>query len=122
MPYGSRVRAWLSVLIALGAPVQSRAQFENFTREHGRTVLKVLKGDLEKNYYDAAVRGSEFDAHFRQVEEKINSAVSTSHVLGIIAQALLDLNDSHTFFLPPERTARFSYGWRMKIIGDRAYL
>src|SRR5438067_1343693 len=41
---------------------------------------------------------------------------------GIIAQAVLDLNDSHTTFVPPSRTARINYGWRMQMIGDKCFV
>jgi len=84
--------------------------------------LKVLKEDLEKNYYDPAFRGLDLQAHFKKAEEKISSAASTSQVLGIIAQVFVDLNDSHTLFFPPERASRIEYGWRMQMIGDQCYV
>jgi len=31
---------------------------------------------------------------------------------------MLDLNDSHTFFIPPFRAARVRYGWKMQMFGD----
>lgn len=96
--------------------------FANFNRDHGKIVLKVLKSDLEKNYYDSRIRGAPLDAHFKQVEEAISAATSTNQVFGIIAQALVDLNDSHTFFLPPERASRIEYGWQMQAIGDQCYV
>ena len=96
--------------------------FGNFTRDHGKIVLKVLKSDLEKNYYAPNIRGEALDAHFKQAEEKINAATSTGQVLGVIAQALVDLDDSHTFFVPPERASRTEYGWQMQMIGDEPYV
>jgi len=39
-------------------------------------------------------------------------------VMAIVAQAILEIGDSHTRFLPPERTVRAEYGWTMRPIGD----
>jgi carboxyl-terminal processing protease len=41
---------------------------------------------------------------------------------GIIAQAVLELNDSHTTFYPPSRSAKFEYGWRWQMIGDKCFV
>jgi len=49
-------------------------------------------------------------------------ATSTSQVFGIIAEAVLALNDSHTKFWPPERANRIEYGWQMQMIGDNCYV
>jgi len=96
--------------------------FVNFSKKDGRAVLKVIKKDIEKNYYDPTFRGIDLEAHFRNVEEKINVATSTGQVFGIIAQALVDFEDSHTRFLPPSRTSRIEYGWQMRMIGDKCYV
>jgi carboxyl-terminal processing protease len=42
--------------------------------------------------------------------------------MGIIAQILIELDDSHTFFVPPRRIARIEYGWQMKTVGDHCYV
>jgi C-terminal processing protease CtpA/Prc len=62
------------------------------------------------------------DERFKTAEEKINQATSLAQLLGVVGQVLLDLNDSHTFFLPPGRTYKTDYGWQMKAIGDRCYV
>jgi hypothetical protein len=43
-------------------------------------------------------------------------------VFGIIAQVLLEFKDSHTLFLPPQRSARVEYGWQMQTFGNDCYL
>src|SRR4029077_15036461 len=47
---------------------------------------------------------------------------SLGQALGIIAQTLLDLNDSHSFFIPPQRPERVEYGWNMQMIGGKCYV
>ena len=85
-------------------------------------MLKVIKDDLRKNYYDPSFRGMDLDARFQAADEKLREATSLGHVFGIIAQALLDLNDSHTFFIPPPRNLRTEYGFQMKMIGGTCYI
>ena len=90
--------------------------------EHGRDMLRFVKSELLKNYYDPAFRGMNPEERFKLADEKIKNAESNSHLLAIIAQTLLELNDSHTFFVPPRRVSRVEYGWQMKAIGTHCYV
>jgi carboxyl-terminal processing protease len=94
----------------------------NFQRERGRIMLKVIKDELKKEYYDPDFHGMDVEARFKTAEEKIKEAESVGHVFGIIGQVLLDLNDSHTFFLPPSRANRTEYGWQMQAVGDKVFV
>ncbi|MFL6229852.1 MAG: S41 family peptidase [Pyrinomonadaceae bacterium] len=85
-------------------------------------MLKVVKGELRKNYYDPSFHGIDLDARFSLAEEKIKQATTGGQVLGVIAQAVLDLNDSHTMLIPPLREAVAVYGWRMQMIGEDCYI
>lgn len=88
-------------------------------KDRGHDMVSQIKSDLKKNYYDAEFHGVDIDARFKEVDEKINSAISIGHIFGIIAQALVDLEDSHTYLIPPGRSARTEYGWEMQIVGDK---
>lgn len=85
-------------------------------------MLRAIKDDLKKSYYDPSYHGMDLDARFKASEEKIKEATSVSQIFGIIAQTLIELEDSHTFFIPPGRSAKVEYGWRMKIVGDKCYV
>ena len=87
-------------------------------RSRGRTMLNAVKSDLKKNYYDQTFRGMDIDERFKQAEERIGKASHQNEIFGIIAETLVDLNDSHTFFLPPRRSYTFEYGWKMQMIGE----
>ena len=76
------------------------------------------KEDIKKNYYDPGFRGIDIDARFKLSEDKMKLTKSNAEVFGIIAQTLLEFNDSHTSFVPPQRSARIDYGWLMKTFGD----
>ena len=91
-------------------------------RDRGRAMLRVIKDDLKQNYYDPNYHGMDLEARFKIADEKIKDATSLGQIFGIIAQALIDLEDSHTFFLPPGRSYKTEYGWQMQIIGDKCYV
>ena len=90
-----------------------------FDKDRGHDMINIIKSDLKKNYYDPSFHGMDIDARFRKADEEINHATSIGHIFGIIAQALIELEDSHTFFLPPGRSARTEYGFEIQMIGDR---
>src|SRR5688500_3916609 len=87
-----------------------------FERDRARTMLNIIKNDIKKNYYDPNFHGIDLDTRFKEAEEKIKVATSQSHILGIIAQATIDLNDSHTYFIPPSRPYSIEYGWQMQMV------
>ena len=121
-----RPAAALSALfcLLLLAPLclPARAQSIDLDRDRGREMLKAVKGDIKKNYYDPYVRGIDLETRFRQAEEEVKQAKSLGQITAAIAQALLDLNDSHTFFLPPAQTTRVEYGWQMQMFGPVCYV
>lgn len=93
----------------------------NMERDNARDMLSSIRSDLEKYYYDPNYHGMNLDERFKAANEKVAQAASLAQLMGIIGQVLLDLNDSHTGFLPPPRTYRTDYGWRMQMIGDRCF-
>ena len=117
-----RILLTLALLLAALSPTFSQTPPTKTERENARTMLKTIKGDLEKYYYDPQYRGMNLDERFKAANEKIEQAESLAQLLGIVGQVLLDLNDSHTFFLPPGRTYKTEYGWQMKAIGDRCFV
>ena len=103
MRHRRRILSLVLTLVCSAASVVTQNAPSAFDRDRGRTMLNVIKNDLKKNYYDPNFHGMDLDARFKQAEEKINTATSQGQILGIIAQAFLDLNDSHTYFVPPMR-------------------
>jgi carboxyl-terminal processing protease len=91
-------------------------------RTRGRLMLRVVKKDIAKYYYDPGFHGVDLEARFAKAEEDLEQATSVGHMFGIIAQAVVDLGDSHTRFIPPGRAAHFEYGWRMRVVGDTPYI
>lgn len=111
----------LSVAPATGA-AQTYKQSIGDSRREGLRMLKDINDALKENYYDPTFHGLDIDARFRLAAEKIGEATTGGQVFGIVAQAVLDLNDSHTMFVPPARGEVAVYGWRMLIFGDACYI
>ena len=126
------IRWYRAVLLAMGvmfaviaitsAFITVAGQTIGFERERGRQMLSVIKEDIKKNYYDPKFHGIDLDARFKAAEEKIKQANSVGQVQAIIAQVLVDFNDSHLYFLPPQKASRTDYGWQMQMIGDKPYI
>ena len=98
------------------------SQSLSLDRERGVEMLSLIKSEIKRNYYDPAFHAVDLDARFKAAAEKIKQAGSNGQVFAIIAQAVLDLDDSHTFFLPPGRASRTEYGWQMQMIGNKCFV
>lgn len=110
--------ASLLLLSGMFAPASPQS-FGDYERERGRQMLIQVKNEIRKNYYDPTFRGIDLEARCKAAEEKMKQATSNGQVFGIIAQMVIDLNDSHTFFIPPPRSNRTEYGWEMQMIGSQ---
>lgn len=111
------------VVLAVGLLSARQAPLLNSTeRARAKEMLNEIKSAIRNDYYDKTFHGLDLNQHFKDAEAKIDTAVSQGHAYAIIAQALIDLNDSHTYFLPPDRPAKYESGWKMSIIGDQCYV
>jgi hypothetical protein len=107
--------------IAGWSPVRAQG-LGPYDRSSAKEMLESAKDDLKKNYYDPGFHGVDIDTTFKAAEAKLNQATTRDQLMIAIGQVLLGLNDSHTFFLPPSRAAKFEYGWTMQMVGDKAYV
>jgi C-terminal processing protease CtpA/Prc len=115
---------WSPAVLALslslhGAPVAAQSA-EDFERAH--LMLAQMKHDIEVNYYDSTFHGVNLAERYRVLDAQLNTAESRGDLMGILAQFLLDLNDSHTTFDPPAYAARLNYGWVPNVIGDSVFV
>jgi C-terminal processing protease CtpA/Prc len=114
---------FLTVIFSASAsPVSAQEKVPDRDRERAQEMLRRIKGRLKEHYYDPKFRGMDLDARFKTADEKIKTAASLGQIFGTIAQVLLELDDSHTFFLPPARAYTTEYGWTMQIIGERCFV
>jgi C-terminal processing protease CtpA/Prc len=108
--------------IASAAARPSAFDLSRFDRSASRMMLRQIKSDLERYYYDRTFGGRDIDALFTRADERIRSADSLSEAMSAISDALAELGDSHTIFFPPERITKVRYGWRAAIVGDAPYV
>lgn len=114
--------AALCLLGVCGATRKAGAQTLDSYRDQGQIMLDVIKADIKKNYYDPTFHGVDIDAAFKEAGEQLKQAKSLGQINGIIGQAVMKLNDSHTFFIPPRTPLRIDHGWQMQMIGDKCYV
>lgn len=114
----------LTLMLCAGTMLSGFAQTAptGYERDRGRAMLNIIKNDLKKYYYDPNFHGMDLDARFKEADEKMKTATSQGQILGIIAQVLVELDDSHTFFVPPARSFTTEYGWQMQMIGKKCYV
>ena len=108
--------AFASVRLA----AQNLPSRQDYTRGH--RILRQIRQDLERYYYDSTYHGIDLDAGFQLADSSIDRAQSLPEIYGTIAQVLADLNDSHTSFDPPGLQNTAEYGWSMQAIGDQCYV
>lgn len=111
----------VAVLFTASISAQQQAM-SNFDRERMLTMLQVIGNDVRKHYYDPKFHGLNWDARLESAKQQIEKERSLSMALSHIAAALDSLNDSHTFFLPPQHVGRTSYGFQYQMIGDHCFI
>lgn len=90
-------------------------------RERGLNMLKEIRDAIKENYYDKNFRGIDLDGRYQATREEIKKLDTNAQIFGIIAEFVLQFNDSHTRFYPPGRANRPEYGFTMQMIGDLCF-
>ena len=90
----------------------------SINRGRGLSMLDQIKEAIKTAYFDKNFRGIDLDARFKAAAEKIKKLESNRDIYRVIAQVVLDFNDSHTTFLPPDRASRVEYGFSAQMVGN----
>lgn len=91
-------------------------------RGRAEQMLQTIAGDVNKHYYDPQIHGVDWNARVAEYRRKLDTSNSMNMALSVIAAALDSLNDTHTFFLPPDRPYIHDFGWKIQVIGDRCFV
>ena len=118
----SRVFLKLASYLLLGT-VFSIAQQESpldakINRQRGLEMLADIQRVLTEQYYDPSFHGIDLNERFRIAKERIKDLQTNAQIFRVIAQAVLDLNDSHTIFIPPLHYNRMEYGFSLQMVGN----
>lgn len=90
--------------------------------ERARVMLRQTYLEVRKNYYDPGFHGIDLDAAYHRYDAMLASADSLNAALRDVAEFLGTLRDSHTVFVPPERTLRSAPGFRMRMVGYECFI
>ena len=85
-------------------------------------ILRDAHDEVKKRYYDPNLHGVDWDAGYEKYSKMIGQAVDLGSGFRIVAAYLDQLHDSHTYFVPPERTNRYEYGFRYVLVGNSCYV
>ncbi|MEP6848594.1 MAG: S41 family peptidase [Acidobacteriota bacterium] len=98
------------------------AQNLDTERELHQQILKNLKKDVEENYFDPKLKGVDLGTAVKKASDLVAGARSVEEMDDIVARVLMQFDDSHLIFAPPERTVLVKYGWHIQMIGDKAFV
>ncbi len=91
-------------------------------RDRGIRMVKDIRKVIEENYFDPNFRGIDIKAKFKAAEEEIKTLETNSQIFRVIASLLLEFNDSHTRFFPPDRANRTEYGFALQMVGPTCFV
>ena len=108
-----------TVLLFSTATVAQNLKAERVLHQN---ILKEIKNDIKEKYYDANLRGVDIEENFKKTSELIKNASSSDEMSDLIARFCLLFDDSHLYFLPPRKTIKVDYGWKLLLIDGKAFV
>ncbi len=115
------VRMYILVVTLL-ASAWTQQTMSSLERGRALDMLKTISNEVKKHYYDPKFHGVDFEGRVNEAKQQTEKANSFNMAMSHIAAALDILNDSHTFFLPPQHAYRHSYGMQYQIIGNACFV
>jgi len=117
---------WLRKVVALSLAFVALAawsqELSKLDRGRAQDILKVVGDDVRKHYYDPKFHGLDWDAKVAEAKQKVNDARSFNMAMSHIAAMLGALDDTHTFFIPPQHASRHDFGWHYQMIGQQCFV
>ena len=106
------------LLVVQGWP---QHRISDLDRGRAQDMLRVVADEVRK-HYDPKLHGIDWDPKVAEAKQRIEKATSMNMALSEIAGLLNTLNDSHTFFVPPQHADRFDHGWQYQMIGEKCFV
>ena len=106
----------------LFVPLAWSQQISKLDRGRAEDILHTVGDEVRKHYYDPKLHGLDWDAKLAEAKNEIGESKSFNMAMSHVAAMLDSLNDSHTFFLPPQHAYRHDFGWQYEMIGDRCFV
>jgi carboxyl-terminal processing protease len=112
----------IPLVLLLLSFVPARGQNPKVIKEDRRRteeILNQVSKDVHDNFYDPALKGLDWPTLTEQARQRIRNADEAGQMFGAISGLLYQLHDSHTAFIPPQRSVRAEYGFEAKPFGDQ---
>jgi len=109
-------------VVSVADPTGQEAPIDPQERRVVEIILGDVVQDVRSNYYDPKYHGVDLDALYQEARERVKAAKSYNQALATVAWVLRQLDDSHTFLIPPLRTHKRIYGYSYVMIGDECYV
>ena len=90
--------------------------------DRGHRMLAQVHRDLRELYFDSTFGGLDIEARYRAADSAITIAPNNNYIVAAIAQFVSELDDSHTFFVPPGHVAKVDYGYSTSFVGDTCFI
>jgi C-terminal processing protease CtpA/Prc len=118
------ISATVALVTCSGASAQNQEQqqISALDRQRGVTMLTTIHDALRKNYYDPTFHGVDIDARYKTYKQRVEASRTLAESFRTIAAYLSGLDDSHTFFSPPQRSYRINSDYRLQVIGENCYV
>ncbi|MEO8074254.1 MAG: S41 family peptidase [Acidobacteriota bacterium] len=87
-----------------------------------QNILKDIKKDIQEKYYDPKLRGVDIEENYKKTSDLIKNVASSDEMSDLIARFCLLFDDSHLYFLPPRKTVKVDYGWKLLLIDGKAFV
>lgn len=87
--------------------------------ERGRMedIMDVVAKDIQRNFYDPGLKGVDWKAITERARQRVRQADLLNDMLAAVASVPYQLNDSHTYFIPPGRWVSIDYGFEAEPFG-----
>jgi carboxyl-terminal processing protease len=101
---------------------QQPARLDSFQLARAHQMLRTVRDEIKKNYYDTKFHGVNLDEMYAKADRALDASASNTGAFLVIAEFVATLQDSHTFFVPPDRVSRMNRGFRMEALGDSCFI
>ena len=101
----------LATICLAGLLTSIHAGDDKFQRGRMEDILDVVAKDVQKNFYDPSLNGADWKTIVDRAHERIRRADHLGDMIAAISSVPYQLYDSHTYFIPPGRSAIVDYGF-----------
>jgi hypothetical protein len=97
-------------------------KLDSVNLERAHVMLKQVHDEIKKNYYDSTYHGVDLDTTFHQYDQRLDASRDVNDTFHVIAAYVMQLHDTHTFFIPPSRTNFSTMGYALEMVGDKCFI